>query len=52
MFNMNQEAKGDITSKFILPDKELKRKIIEQAVAQSSSQVSISDKRKEDKKNC
>ena len=48
IFDMNQEGKGDITSKFILPHKELKRKILEQAITESSSQVSISNKRKEE----
>lgn len=48
MFNMNQQGKGDIAAKFILPDKGLKNKIFEGAMDESSSQVSFSaEERKE-----
>lgn len=47
MYNMNQDDKGDITTKFTLPDKELKRSVIARAVAESSKDVPISDEEKE-----
>jgi len=47
MYNMNQQDKGNITAKFVLPDKELKRNIIARAVAESSKDVHISDEEKE-----
>jgi choloylglycine hydrolase len=48
MYNMNQQGKGDITTNFILPDKELKRKVVNRAFSESSKYVSINDKQKEE----
>jgi choloylglycine hydrolase len=48
MYNMNQEGNGDITSDFILPDTQLKQKIVDRAFSESSKYVSISDKQKEE----
>jgi hypothetical protein len=45
---MNQDAKGDISKNFILPDKKIKQKILHQAVTESSQQVSISKKEEEE----
>lgn len=47
MFNMNQAGTGDVTAKFILPDKAIKRSVMEQAVKESSKNVSISNREKE-----
>lgn len=47
MYNMNQGDKGDITAKFTLPDKELKRSVLTRAIAESSKDVTISDEEKE-----
>lgn len=44
MFNMNQQGNGDITAKFTLPDKNIKNKIFETAMDESSNQVSFSEK--------
>lgn len=48
MFNMTQEAKGDISKSFILPDKKIKQKILHQAVTESNQQVTISKKEEEE----
>ena len=48
MFNMNQEAKGDISKNFILSDRKIKQKILHQAVTESSQHVSISKKEEEE----
>jgi choloylglycine hydrolase len=48
MFNMNQDVKGDISSRFTLPDKKLKRLVMAQVVAESSDRVSISKKEEEE----
>lgn len=47
MYNMNQQGAADITTSFILPDKELKRTVIARAVAESSKYVTISEEEKE-----
>jgi hypothetical protein len=47
MYNMNQESKGDVTVKFMLPDKKINRNIIEQAINESSKNVTITDEEKE-----
>ncbi len=48
MFNMNQDAAGDISGRFILPDKRLKQQVLNQAVTESSDRVSISKKEEEE----
>lgn len=48
MLNMNQDLKGDVSRNFILPDKKLKRKIMDQVVAESSSRVNITKKEEDD----
>ncbi len=48
MFNMNQHVKGDVTSKFTLSDKKLKRQIMHQVVVESSSRVDITMKEEEE----
>lgn len=48
MFNMNQDVKGDIDNRFILPDKKLKQQVLKQAVSESSDRVSISKKEEEE----
>ena len=48
MFNMNQEGGGDVSTRFILPDKKIKRQVMDQVVAESSSRVGISKKEEED----
>ena len=47
MFNMNQDVKGDIDNRFILPDKKIKQQVLKQAVAESSDRVGISKKDEE-----
>ena len=47
MYNMNQQGAADITTSFILPDKELKHTVIARAVAESSKYVTISEEEKE-----
>lgn len=47
MFNMNQDVKGDIDNRFILPDKKIKQEVLKQAVSESSDRVSISKKDEE-----
>jgi len=51
MFNMNQEGGGDVSKRFILPDKKIKKEIMIQVVAESSSRVNISKKQQEDMLN-
>ena len=48
IFNMNQEGKGDITANFILPNKDLKSKIVNRAFSESSKYISVTDKQKEE----
>jgi penicillin V acylase-like amidase (Ntn superfamily) len=48
MFNMNQGGKGDISKLFIVPDKKIKQQVLRQAVAESSSHVTISKKEEEE----
>jgi hypothetical protein len=48
MFNMNQNGKGDISKQFILSDKKIKQQILQQAVTESSSHVTISKKEEEE----
>ena len=45
---MNQDAAGDISNRFILPDKKLKQQVLTQAVTESSEHVTISKKGKEE----
>jgi hypothetical protein len=45
---MNQTGTGDVTGNFILPDKQMKRSILEQAVEESSKNVSISKREKDE----
>jgi choloylglycine hydrolase len=47
MFNMNQEGSGDISSRFILPDKKIKEQVLHQAVTESSDRVNITKKEEE-----
>jgi len=51
MFNMNQEGGGDVSKRFILPDKKIKKEIMIQVVAESSNRVNISKKQQEDMLN-
>ena len=46
MFDMNQIGSGDITSSFLLPDKNVKRAALEKAVRESSGYVNISESEK------
>ncbi len=48
MFHMNQEGKGDVSARFILPDKKIKKQVMTQVVAESSSRVAISKKEEEE----
>ena len=48
MLIMNQDLKGDVSRNFILPEKKLKRKIMGQVVAESSSRVIITKKEEEE----
>ncbi|MEO6254905.1 MAG: linear amide C-N hydrolase [Ferruginibacter sp.] len=48
MFNMNQEGKDDISSRFILPDKKIKQQVLHQAVMESIERVAISKKEEEE----
>jgi choloylglycine hydrolase len=48
MFNMNQDLKGDVSRSFTLPDKKLKRQIMDQVVAEGSSLIDITKKEKEE----
>lgn len=48
MLNMNQDLKADVSNHFILPDKKIKRQVMDQVVAESSSRVSISKKEEEE----
>ena len=48
MFNMNQEASGDISNRFILPDKKIIQQVLNQAVAESSTHVTITKKEQEE----
>lgn len=47
MLDMNQPGKGDVTSKFTMPDALLKQTIIEQAIEESKQYVSITKNEKE-----
>lgn len=48
MFHMNQPGKGDVSSRFILPDKKIKKQVMGQVVAESRSRVPISKKEEEE----
>ena len=48
MFNMNQDVTGDVSSRFILPDKKIKAQVMAQVVAQSSSRIMITKKEEEE----
>ncbi len=48
MFNMNQDIKGEVSRNFTLPDKKIKRQIMDQVVAESSSRIQITKKEKEE----
>jgi penicillin V acylase-like amidase (Ntn superfamily) len=48
MFNMNQEATGDVSSRFIVADKKIKAQVMAQVVAESSSRIVISKKEEEE----
>lgn len=48
MFNMNQQAAGDISARFTLGDKKLKERILQQAVRESNSRVEIGKKEEEE----
>ena len=48
MFNMNQDGKGDISTKFILPDMKLKQELLQQAVMESISRFTITKKEEEE----
>lgn len=48
MFNMNQDMKGEVSRNFTLPDKRIKRQVMDQAVTESSSRVGITTKEKEE----
>lgn len=48
MLNMNQDLKGDVSRNFTLPDKKLKRQIMDQVVLESSSRISITNKEEEE----
>ena len=47
ILDMNRQAKGDVTAHFKSPDKALQKNILDQAVAESSRNVSISEKEKD-----
>jgi penicillin V acylase-like amidase (Ntn superfamily) len=47
MFNMNQSMNGDVSRRFILPDKKLKKEIMNRVVTESSSRVSITKEEEE-----
>ncbi len=42
MFDMNQPGKGGVSDRFILPDKAVKRRVMDQVVEESRSRISIS----------
>ena len=46
MFNMNQAARGDVTTHFILPDKKVKNAAAIKAIAESKEYVTISEAEK------
>lgn len=48
MFHMNQEGRGDVSDRFILPDKRIKKRVMSQVVTESSSRVPISKKEEEE----
>lgn len=48
MFHMNQAGSGDVSRRFILPDKQIKRRVMDQAITESSSRVSISKREEEE----
>lgn len=48
MFNMNQAGTGDVSANFIMPDKKIKNKIFEEAMDESSSQISFSTKERKE----
>jgi len=48
MFHMNQEGRGDVSARFILSDKKLKKQVMSQVVTESSSRVPISKKEEEE----
>lgn len=48
MFNMNQQAEGDVTGRFVEFNKEMQETVLAKAVTESSSNVSISEKEKQD----
>ena len=47
MYNMNQQAAGNITGKFTEKDSKLERTILEKAVKQGQSRIDISNNTKE-----
>ncbi len=47
IYDMNQQGKGEITTAFIASNREIKRRVIEQAVTESSSRVHISHETQE-----
>ena len=48
MFNINQDLTGEVSRNFTLPDKKIKRQIMDQVVAESSSRIQITKKEKEE----
>jgi len=47
MYNMNQDAAGDIGKHFISPDKKIKEEVMKQVIAEGSSRVPISKQEEE-----
>ncbi len=47
MFNMNQDAAGDISKRFINPDKKLKQQILELVITESRSRINITKQEEE-----
>ena len=45
---MNQAGTGDVSANFIMPDKKIKNKILEEAMDESSSQISFSTKERKE----
>jgi penicillin V acylase-like amidase (Ntn superfamily) len=48
MFNMNQDGTGDVSSRFIIADKKLKKDIMDQVATESSSRIAMSKKEEEE----
>jgi penicillin V acylase-like amidase (Ntn superfamily) len=48
MFNMNQDATGDVSSRFTTADKKLKAQVMAQVAVESSSRMVITKKEEED----